>query len=419
MARFKSFGAVLLFSVVSIAGSISPLPAIDIKIVHIAKDSFWGTLRFIDNDFYVEDGLDYPREITIRRRSDPERVFLRMTQPKNEKGFYGEICARATQKKRLYIVKQGVNEGQFIFDPTSREVIALTDDSPYLDDSILVGGRSFKRWPLNHDFYYVKYRADSDKYKYGEIVNVQKGFYHEDFGKSFTGTYPLVTQWFNDWYVSKDAFNIGYDDRFGMWFEVKWDASEFYVAQRQDNGEWTGKKVVPKDRKNRMTAKNVPPSLDENWKFLTPRTVIGPYSPVANEYPYSEFLSLEILDMKGNVYPTGNSDIESFDVSPNGRYVIVQGMHKQYLAKEGYSPSYIYIYEITYSGTIIDSRVRMRDQPGVNGNILKVLDKQQTCVVLEHSEFMETINDAKDCWYKIRLPDGKEGWIFGAFLEFQ
>jgi len=157
------------------------------------------------------------------------------------------------------------------------------------------------------------------------------------------------------------------------------------------------------------------------WRFLNPRFVAGSLEACKkNGYGGQEYemFSLGILDTKGNVITTNIKWLLDMDVSLNGRYMVVTGVEDNGKETKWNGPYPTILYEITYSGNITDNNVRLRDAPGTNGKIVSVLKKGQPCIVLEHSKTRQTIDGVKECWYKIRLPNDVEGWVFGAWLDY-
>ncbi len=78
------------------------------------------------------------------------------------------------------------------------------------------------------------------------------------------------------------------------------------------------------------------------------------------------------------------------------------------------------IYEIPEQckGLVIADNVRIRQSPSSNSsvNIIGKLNKFQKVTLLGYSD-SEKIDGMESPWYKIRLEDGTEGWIFGGFAK--
>lgn len=66
--------------------------------------------------------------------------------------------------------------------------------------------------------------------------------------------------------------------------------------------------------------------------------------------------------------------------------------------------------------------LNIRDQPSIKGAVLTSVESNQALALTESkSEKMETIVlrgvAYQDYWYKVRTPDGKEGWVFGGAIK--
>lgn len=70
-------------------------------------------------------------------------------------------------------------------------------------------------------------------------------------------------------------------------------------------------------------------------------------------------------------------------------------------------------------GSLNDSDVRLRADPKTTGAILKTLGKGIGVNILDQTKDTQTINGKTAVWLKVRLTDGTEGWVFGAFIDVQ
>src|SRR5215203_1858426 len=61
------------------------------------------------------------------------------------------------------------------------------------------------------------------------------------------------------------------------------------------------------------------------------------------------------------------------------------------------------------------SNVRARALPNTSAEEVTRLQIGTIVQELEQSSSKEKIGNAEDYWYKIALPGGKEGWVFGSF----
>lgn len=70
-------------------------------------------------------------------------------------------------------------------------------------------------------------------------------------------------------------------------------------------------------------------------------------------------------------------------------------------------------------GVVNDGGVRLRLHPGTIEHILGQVDKGTVLKILEETAEKQTIGGQTAPWYKVKLPNGIVGWIFGAFVEIQ
>lgn len=69
-------------------------------------------------------------------------------------------------------------------------------------------------------------------------------------------------------------------------------------------------------------------------------------------------------------------------------------------------------------GIVNDNRVRIRSTPSTSADILGYVYEMEHALVLEKGTKQETIGGQTSLWYKIKMWDNREGWVFGAFLDF-
>ena len=79
--------------------------------------------------------------------------------------------------------------------------------------------------------------------------------------------------------------------------------------------------------------------------------------------------------------------------------------------------SCIAIFSVIRDGVVNDSSVRMRSGSSLDGKVLQVLTKGEAVKILDYSKDQETIEGITAYWCKISTSSGKEGWVFGAFVD--
>lgn len=60
--------------------------------------------------------------------------------------------------------------------------------------------------------------------------------------------------------------------------------------------------------------------------------------------------------------------------------------------------------------------LRIRTKPGLPSRIMGVVSEGERLSVVGRSEEKILIEEAEDYWYKIKLNNGKTGWVFGSYL---
>jgi hypothetical protein len=67
--------------------------------------------------------------------------------------------------------------------------------------------------------------------------------------------------------------------------------------------------------------------------------------------------------------------------------------------------------------TVINSRLRVRSAPSLEGEMLGMLEIGEEVRVLERSDQQLNIGDLTDFWYRIDNGNSLTGWAYGAFLR--
>jgi len=68
---------------------------------------------------------------------------------------------------------------------------------------------------------------------------------------------------------------------------------------------------------------------------------------------------------------------------------------------------------------ITSGNVRVRSQPNLQGAQLGYVQTNDMVEILERSAEKMVVQDMNNYWYKIRKPDGMEGWVYGEFVELK
>lgn len=95
-----------------------------------------------------------------------------------------------------------------------------------------------------------------------------------------------------------------------------------------------------------------------------------------------------------------------------GNFYTFKGRSLYYIGRDwGYSNPRL--------GVLNESQVRLRLHPGTSETILGAVDKGTQVTIFEETEKKETIGGKTAPWYKVKIPSGLVGWVFGAFVDIK
>jgi hypothetical protein len=69
------------------------------------------------------------------------------------------------------------------------------------------------------------------------------------------------------------------------------------------------------------------------------------------------------------------------------------------------------------TAAVMDNRVRLRDKPGLQGQVNGYLYDSDVVRIRAQSDQEDVIDGVKARWYQVDDYDGRKGWVFGAFLD--
>jgi hypothetical protein len=124
---------------------------------------------------------------------------------------------------------------------------------------------------------------------------------------------------------------------------------------------------------------------------------------------------------KGEHFPTEGTDL-AHSVSPDGTiyYFNLDVPNKQYVLKKVVNTWWDELgLTHTVSATVNDNRVRIRDKPSTQGQILDYLYENEVTRITNQTPQPDEVSGVKAPWYKITMPDGRQGWVFGQFLNLE
>lgn len=70
-------------------------------------------------------------------------------------------------------------------------------------------------------------------------------------------------------------------------------------------------------------------------------------------------------------------------------------------------------------GVITDTRVRLRSEPNLQSETLDHLDTGDRLIILDKSAEQQQIDTMTDYWYKVQAEGYPEGWVYGAFVDYE
>jgi hypothetical protein len=109
------------------------------------------------------------------------------------------------------------------------------------------------------------------------------------------------------------------------------------------------------------------------------------------------------------ISPDGN--IYFFDIDVPGKQFILNRIDNTWWDELGLTH--------TLSATVNDNRVRIRDKPGTQGQILDYLYENEVTRITDQTPQSDEVSGVKAPWYRISMPDGRQGWVFGEFLNLE
>jgi hypothetical protein len=72
---------------------------------------------------------------------------------------------------------------------------------------------------------------------------------------------------------------------------------------------------------------------------------------------------------------------------------------------------------VATTGTLNDSRVRIREHPTLKAKTLGYLETGERVRVWERSGYRQPIDGMVAPWYRIETDDGRAGWSYGYFID--
>jgi hypothetical protein len=199
---------------------------------------------------------------------------------------------------------------------------------------------------------------------------------------------------------------LQYDKEQGLIFAKDYLGGRFYI--------------IPYDGNTLGTPQNIGYESGGNAALLLGRYIVG-----AGESVEEDFAKVVIRKINSNQIVKKIPQLETnfgysqrvFAVNPRKNLLAILGLNYNQLQYPDF-PDCISIYRYIPEAEINDDRVRFRSGPSTSAEILGVFNKKDRVKIYERSEKPMTIGDQTSYWYKVKKSDGKEVWVFGAFLTF-
>lgn len=74
------------------------------------------------------------------------------------------------------------------------------------------------------------------------------------------------------------------------------------------------------------------------------------------------------------------------------------------------------IYPTTCQAIVIDN-LNVREKPNLEGTKIGRIEKRTEVTLYEESENTDIINGEENFWYKVKLENSKEGWVYGGYVK--
>jgi len=158
-------------------------------------------------------------------------------------------------------------------------------------------------------------------------------------------------------------------------------------------------------------------SLDPLYRFNEDMRTLKLYITYISNYPGSQFkpnLILKAADLYFNLFEQAGmlkNQLNYSEAEINNLYEKSKDLYKFVLRNYPDSPVSRYIGEIRMD------KVKLRKEPNTKSPIIKVIPIGTLVRVIDRSETKYGLGNMYDFWYKIRLGDGAEGWIYGVYMN--
>lgn len=128
---------------------------------------------------------------------------------------------------------------------------------------------------------------------------------------------------------------------------------------------------------------------------------------------YAPALLLRMADLYFYLYENGVNVKKELGISETKIQEFYKNAYELYKKIKTEYPNSIEAQGLAY---VIDN-VKLRENPSTKSKVIKRISTGTMVRIIERSEKREAISNMYDYWYKVKLIDGTEGWIFGFYLR--
>lgn len=100
--------------------------------------------------------------------------------------------------------------------------------------------------------------------------------------------------------------------------------------------------------------------------------------------------------------------------------ITLEDLQKLLVEKKSYSGEIMFDDVQTYPTTcqaILIENVNVRDNPSLEGRKIGRIEKGSEVTLYEQSMNMSKIDGEENYWYRVKISEGNEGWIYGAYAK--
>jgi len=234
----------------------------------------------------------------------------------------------------------------------------------------------------------------------------------------------IVTELKRNFYIKDDKWFENeikkLKDRYGINIIFKRIGYE-YILYYDKEAYFELKKLNPqspflKKMEDKSLARNARFITDPIYRYKEILRVIEQYWRCYNRDPkavYAPSILLRLADLYLYLYENGPGVKKELGLTEKEisefykrAYEMYRKIKKEYPRSE----------EAQSLGYVIDN-VRLRKKPTTRGKVIKRIKAGTLVRIIERSEKRESISNMYDYWYKVKLIDGTEGWVYGFYLR--